>query len=229
MDDIERLARAWREVHDGETGHAYGEALEAAGCIDEAAIVYRELADAGFLIGFADLAWLEHERGNVAVSHELLADYLRADTSPDEQTDLIAGVLGHWQWCDDRNFDAESLLRRGADAYPSARADLSHLLRESDREGEAEDILRAGVAQAEVESFLPLANLLEEGGRVDEAVEVLRLGYALGDAFSAYNLSLILDDRDDVTEAREWRWRAAEGGDDKAIEVLSDVDEPPSD
>ena len=215
-------------MRDGESGHAYGEALEAAGRIVDAATVYRELIDAGYLIGYADLAWLEHDRGNLALSHELLDSYLRVDTSPDEQTDVIAGVLGHWKWCDFRDFDAEPLLRRGADAYPSARADLGHLLRQSDREEEAEDVLRGGVARAEVQSYLPLAKLLEEGGRVGEAIEILRLGFALGDAFSAYNLFLLLDEHGDTGEAREWLWRAAEGGDDKAVGLLADFDRPPS-
>ena len=49
-------------------------------------------------------------------------------------------MLGHWLWRDANDPDAEDLLLRGADAYPSARADLAHLYRTTGRAAEAEGL-----------------------------------------------------------------------------------------
>lgn len=226
MSSIGELERLWLELRDGATGHAYGGALESTGRIDDAANVYQAMIDDGYLIGYVDLAWVEHERGENTKAHQLLATYLEIDDEPDEQTDQAAGILGHWLWCDSDDFEAEAFLRRGADFYESARADLAKLLRASDRTEEAESVLRVGIERGEVESFLPLANLLEESGQVDEAIQLLRQGYALGDAYSAYNLYLILDSQGHETEGRDWLWKAAQGGDEQAVAFLALIDTP---
>ena len=220
MGDIDALRMAWEQSPDGENGHEYGEALEDEGRVEEAAAIYRALIASEFLIGYADLAWLEHERGNHRLAEELLESYLEADDDPDESTATISGLLGHWRWNAGDRFDAEPLLRAGAEFYPEARSDLAALLRASDREDEAETVLRAGVIAGEVDSHLPLGNLLWESERVEEAEEIYLRGYTLGDAFSAYNLSLLLTELGRDEEASIWMRKAAEGGDEKAISSL---------
>lgn len=118
------------------------------------------------------------------------------------------------------------MLRDGADHFESARADLAHLLVATGRSNEAEEALKMGVRLGEVQSFLPLANLLDETGRPDEAERLYRLGFALGDAHSAYNLFSQLLEQGRDKEAQEWLWRAAEGGDEKAIAWLAETDRP---
>ena len=225
MTDLGDLERAWSEGRDGEAGHEYGMALERSGRIAQAAEVYQALIDDGYLIGYYDLAWLEHDRGDLQRAQSLLEEYLSPLNPGDENSDLAAGVLGHWRWDQDRRVDAEPLLRRGANEYPSARADLAHLLIATDRADEAEQVLRVGVELGDVGSHLPLANLLESRGDVGEAIDLLERGYALGDAHSAYNLYVLLRERDAEVEARVWLWRAAEGGDEVAIGWLVESSE----
>ncbi len=220
--DILEQQLAWELDKNGATGTAYGRALESDGRLDEAALVFGELIELGFTTGYYQLAWLETLRGDVETGESLLERYLLCDDQEDDFRSHVIGVLGHWRWHYENRADAEPLLVEGADHYPSARAALAKLLRLTDREEQAEAVLREGVAAAEVESFLPLANLLDETDRVDEAEQLYRHGYALGDTYSAYNLYLLLDREYRATEAAEWLWRAAEGGDELAIEVLTD-------
>jgi tetratricopeptide (TPR) repeat protein len=99
-----------------------------------------------YIIGYYALAWLERDRGNHDRAQSLLQAYLDADREPDEYTDHMAGVLGHWLWHFSNRTDAEPLLRRGALQFSSARADLGHLLKATGRVDEAEVVLREGVA-----------------------------------------------------------------------------------
>lgn len=218
--DLLKLRLAWEQLKDAKTGDAYGTALELSGQLHEAAEVFAELIDLGFVVGYYQLAWLETGRGRHEFGQSLLEQYLASDTEEDDFKHHVAGVLGHWRWHYENRLDAEVLLARGADFYPSARAALAKLLRLTDREPQAEAVLRAGVAAAEVESFLPLANLLDESGRCDEAEELYRKGYALGDTYSAYNLHLLLQREYRLEEAADWLWKAAEGGDELAINAL---------
>ncbi|WP_223690976.1 hypothetical protein [Leifsonia poae] len=220
--DLDALERAWFRERDGETGYAYGDALLAAGRDREAEAVFRALIDDDYLSGYYALGWLETERGNHERGQELLQNYLDADTHPDEFTEHVAGVLGHWLWHYSNRPDAEGLLRRGAEHFPSARTDLGHLLRITDREAEAEAVLRGGVAVGEVDSFLPLAKLLDESGRTHEAEMLYREGFDRGDAFAAYNLHLLLLRENRAEEASDWLWAAAQGGDELAIRTLAD-------
>jgi tetratricopeptide (TPR) repeat protein len=221
--DLDDSRARWLAQRDGATGHEYGGLLEQAGRLEEAASVYRELIESDYLVGYFDLAWLEHGRGRSNEADALLVRYLELDDQPDEQTAIVSGVLGHWRWDLGEGADVEALLRAGASAYPSARTDLGHLLQATDRVAEAEALYRDGVEAAEVESFLPLANLLVESGRLEEAEQLYRYGFALGDAHSAFNLHLLLDDSGRPEEAQEWLRLAAEGGDEKAIRMLGDA------
>lgn len=223
MSELDDLRDAWLREQDGETGNLYGEALEAAGRTDEAADVYRSVIDLGYLNGFSDLAWLENERGNRHLAIELMQARLLHDTDPDDETPVLRGVLGGWMWLD-RDTDAESHLRAGADTDPDVRADLALLLRATDREAEAEELLRLGIRLGERESYLPLGNLLDETGRAEEAEAMYVEGYRQGDAFCAYNMSLMLYEQGRDEDARDWMLRAAEGGDEWAIRALEDDD-----
>jgi len=215
-ENLERLSAAWRTTRDDEAGHAYGNALEASGQVEAAREVYEELIQAGYLIGYWDLAWLERATGHAARSRELLYSYLDLEDEPDEKTALVSGVLGHWIWDATHDADAEAFLIAGVDAYPSARADLADLYRASGRDEDAETVLREGVARDEVESFILLGNLLDETGRTREAESFYVRGFELGDAFCAYNLSLLLRREGRTGEADEWVRRGAERGDEKA-------------
>jgi hypothetical protein len=214
--DLEYLRRTWLSTRDGQAGHEYGDALESARQVDDARKIYEELIEAGYLIGYWDLAWLEHDSGNTARARELLRSYLEMDDAPDEETALVSGVLGHWMWDETHDPDAEALLVAGATAYPSARADLAHLYRATDRDELAEAILRDGIAREELESFIVLANLLDETGRAADAEAMYVRGFEAGDGHCAYNLSLLLRrERRDV-EADVWLLRGVESGDEKA-------------
>lgn len=220
--ELQELRLTWERSKEIKAGDAYASALESAGRLDEAATLFSELIERGYLGAYYQLAWLEVSRGHVELAQSLLERYLLMELEDDDFTNHVAGVLGHWQWHYENRVDAEQLLVRGADHYASARAALAKLLRVTDREDEAEVVLRAGVLAGEVECFLPLANLVDESGRSEEAERLYREGYALGDAYSAYNLHLLLQREYRNEEAAEWLWRAAEGGDELAINVLMD-------
>lgn len=213
--DLEPLRRTWLSTCDGQAGHEYGDALESARHVDDARKIYEELIEAGYLIGYWDLAWLEHASGNTARARELLRSYLELDDAPDEDTALVSVVLGHWIWDETRDPDAEALLEVGADAYPSALVDLAHLYRATKRDELAEVILREG-ARDELESFIVLANLLDETGRTADAEAIYVRGFEAGDSYCAYNLSLLLRREGRAAEADAWLLRGVESGDEKA-------------
>lgn len=219
--DIEALRGAWLEVRDGATGHEYGEALEARGEVTEARVVYEQLIESDYLIGYAALAWLEHTAGNRERAKELLRSYLELDDEPDEQTAVVAGLLGHWLWDETHDVGAESLLTTGASFYSSARVDLAHLYRATGRAERAESLLRDGIERGELDSYIVLGNLLDESGRSSEAESLYRRGFELGDAFCAYNLHLLLARDGRAEEANDWLRVGAARGDEKAIARLA--------
>ncbi len=218
---LQDLATEWLAKGDGLSAHFYGTALESAGRLVEAEAVYKQAIDSGYLAGYYDLAWLERGRDNIDVAIELLEGYVRQDDDPDDFTWHVMGVLGHWKWYFFNQPESEPLLRKGADYYPSARADLASLLKATDRLSEAIEVLQRGVEEGEVESFLPLANIHEENAEFDRAEDLFRGGFGLGDAFSAFNLYRLLDDLGREEEAAEWLWKAAQGGDELAIEAMA--------
>lgn len=158
-DSLSALQAEWLAQHDGASGDAFGCALEQEGRTSEAEDIYRQLIKSGYVVGYFDLAWLEHSRGGRKRARKLLQKYLAVDQEPDEQRDLVSGVLGHWIWDAKQDPDAENLLRAGLTAYPDSRSDLADLLNATGRSAEAEAVLCEGVAIAEVGSFIVLANM----------------------------------------------------------------------
>lgn len=223
--DLAAFARAWHDAPDGWSGRRYAEALIAADRVDEAATICRAMWDLGYPAGLTDLASLEHDRGDDDLAVALLREAL--PELDDEDRPLVEGQLGHWLW--HRNdLAAEPHLRLGLHAFSGARADLAALLRTTGRAGEGRALLEAGVAAGEVGSMLPLANILDEEGESGRAEQLYRRAYDLGDAYSAWNLAVMLIGLGREEEADEWRWRAAQGGDEVAIRHLADdaIDPP---
>jgi tetratricopeptide (TPR) repeat protein len=220
--DLDALRARWEATQDGETGLAYGEALEEANDVDAAKRVYRKLEELEYPAGLTSLAWVEHLAENFDAADALMEKALLwYGDDDDEDGALAAGVLGHWRWHIFNRTDAEELLRRGMHMYPDARADLADLLRATDRIDDAESLLREGVALAEKSSFIVLGNILQDSGRVDEAEEIYARGYDLGDAYCAYNLARMLCGLERHEEESDWMWKAAAGGDEWAIEALA--------
>jgi hypothetical protein len=221
--DLTLFREAWLQVRDGLTGTRYVEALRDAGRIDAAAAVCREVIELGYSEGYFSLAWLEHDRDDlrraIAVMQEA-ADALEDDA--DRRYPLA--VAAHWRWDHCNDLAAEADLRAGLEAYPTAYADLAHLLMATDRREEGLRTLADGVRAGHVECMLPLANILSEDGEKAAAEDLYRRAYDCGDAYSAWNLAILLWETGRGAEAEAWVWKAAEGGDDLAIAYLSDVD-----
>jgi TPR repeat protein len=164
-------------------------------------------------------AGIERTLGDPSLVEGLLTPHL----DDGDNGDLAAGMLAVWRFVDgDRSATTIEFLRRGVEHYPDARACYAGYLRSEGRDDEAEGLLRAGVANGEVSSFLPLGNLLDESDRPEEAARMYRAGYELGDAFSAYNLAVMLRDRGRLGEVQEWLDRAAAGGDSWAVDRRGD-------
>lgn len=207
---IER-GEAWVGLDLGNSYLALGDESAARGAFEQAWTAGDE--DAGF-----NLAQLLESEGEVLRAREILAAlveqnyakaqvqvamYLRADgriseaegllsqamSDPGPIGDLASGILGDMRW-PGPNSD-EELLRRGATAYPSARADLALLQIETGRIDEGEETLRAGVAADEVDSVIVLGNHLSRIGNTETAEELFRRGFALGDAHAALNLGVL--------------------------------------
>jgi len=218
--DLEAFARAWEEAPDGWTGRRYAEALLDSDRVDDAAAVCRAMWDLGYPAGLTDLASLERDRGNHDLAIALLREAL--PELDEEDRPIGEGTLGHWLWSLKDDVAAEPHLRIGLQAHPEARADLAALLRTTGRAAEGRAVLEAGVRAGEVGSMLPLANTLDDEGEHGRAEQIYRRAYELGDPRSAWNLAVMLIRLGRDEEADEWRWRAAQGGDEVAIRHLAD-------
>ena len=221
--ELALLRDAWLTAQDGETGTRYAEALGSAGDVEAALAVCREVEELGYFAGWYTEAWLEHDRGDTVRAIALMRE-VAALLDDDEDRRYPLAVAAHWRWDEDGDLTAEADLRAGLEAYPTAAADLAHLLMATDRREEGVRVLADGVKAGWVECMLPLANILSEGGEKAAAEDLYRRAYERGDAYSAWNLAILLWETDRGTEAREWVWKAAEGGDDLAIAYLADVD-----
>jgi tetratricopeptide (TPR) repeat protein len=218
-EDLRAFRDAWLEAQDGLTGRHYAEALEAAGEIDMALEVCERMWELGFPAGYTDAAWIEHDRGNVGRAVQLMiaaAEVLEGDEGAEAE-----GVAGHWRWEHWNDVSAETMLRAGMQAYPSARADLAALLRVTGRPVEGLEVLRAGVEAGEVVCMLPLGNVLSEQGDLAAAEALYRRAVDLGDTYAAWNLAVVLAEQGRHAEADDWAWRAAATGDEVAIQHLS--------
>ncbi len=218
-EDLRAFRDAWLEAQDGLTGRHYAEALEAAGDLDAALEVCERMWELGFPAGYTDAAWIEHDRGNVGRAVQLMtaaAEVLEGDEGAEAE-----GVAGHWRWEHWNDVSAETMLRAGMQAYPSARADLAALLRVTGRPEEGLEMLRVGAEAGEVVCMLPLGNLLSEQGDLAGAESLYRRAVDLGDAYAAWNLAVVLAEQGRHAEADDWAWRAAAAGDEVAIQHLS--------
>lgn len=207
---LEAFAAAWASGYDP-AGFNLARQLEAQGDLDEARGVYRSLIQNGYAKAMIQEADFLREEGDYRGFIELIKT---AMDDPSPTGDLAAGILGNEQWSG--RGTVEALLRRGADAYPSARADLGALLIADERLDEGISILQQGANLDETESILPLANWHAEKGDFDVARGLYRQGFALGDAHAAFNLGAMLWANDRRKSARKWIRRAADAGDLRA-------------
>ena len=174
----EAFAGAWAEG-DRDAGFNLGSLLESAG--DEAALqVYRELAESGYVKAAVNGAGMLMDAGRYEEAAALLVDHVDDPV----WADAVRAVLGAVYWRAGRLDAAESLLRQAAGADAHARADLGHLLLDSDRRDEAVQEWEAGAAQSQPESMVPLANLLAREGDSAAAARLYERAYELGDAVS---------------------------------------------
>ena len=202
----------------GETDACFnlGIALEELGDLAGARRAYEAATEAGDEKGWVHLAWLADEIGDRDAA-------VAAMTAGAGAGDLLApAVLASWRWEATGDLGLEDELRRGAERYSWARADLGRLLRRSGRIGEAHAVLERGVELGEMPCMLPLGNLLSDELEDDDAAErVYRLGIAAGDAFCHNNLGVLLLDRGDVAAAAEQFMLGELAGDDKASRNLT--------
>lgn len=133
-----------------------------------------------------------------------------------------AAVLASWLCCRTWDPPLEPDLRAGAGLFPSACADLAHLLVQTNRVDEALAVLQHGVDRGEVECMLPLGTLHRDVfGDVDGAERIYRLGIAAGDLHCRTNLGLLLpDERGDRVGAEAELRRASADGDRLADQHL---------
>jgi tetratricopeptide (TPR) repeat protein len=133
------------------------------------------------------------------------------------------GAAACWAYCRTNDPVLEGDLRRGADHFPSARADLAQLLCDSGRTEEARRELTRGVERGESQSCVPLGNLLRDLGDLDAAEDAYRAGIAAGDSHSHHNLGVLLLERGDLAAAKEQFRDGAEAGDALAAQALRDL------
>ncbi|MDH2445206.1 hypothetical protein QDR37_14735 [Amnibacterium sp. CER49] len=217
--DLRAFRDAWLREQDGPSGRRYAEALDAAGRLGEAVEVCERMWELGYVAGYTDAAWLEHDAGRLPEAIARMQEAIAYLEGEDRRS--AAGIVGSWLW-EAGDGAAEGWLRAGLADHPEARPDLAALLAATDRGDEGERLLEEGVAAGAVLCMLPLANLRDEQGRGGEAEALYRRAFAAGDAYSAWNLALLLERQGRTAEAADWRWRAAQGGDEVAIRALTD-------
>ena len=195
-----------------------GQCLEDLGDLVGAMNAYRHADKVGDKNGALALAYMLREQGE------------------DDEAERLAqrgASLGNLQavgaaacWAYDRTNDPalEHDLRRGAEHYPSARADLAEILRETGRVELAREELTRGAKLSEGESWLPLGNLLSEDlGDLDATEDAYRAGIAAGDRNCHNNLGNLLLERDDLVGAEDQFRQGALLGDQLAVRALRDL------
>lgn len=217
--DLEAFRTQWVAQRDGLTGLHYVEALTAAGQIAEALAICAEIWEERYVVGLTEAAWIQHEQGEYRAALELMTEVIPALDGDDQLS--ATGVVGCWRWHHFNDTDAEAQLRAGMRKYGSAWAALGNLLIATGRVDEGVAVLEKGHAEGVLECMLPLANILSEREECDRAEELYRHGYELGDAHSAWNLAIELAEHGRDEEADEWRWKAAQGGDEVAIRFFA--------
>ncbi|MCA0332150.1 MAG: tetratricopeptide repeat protein [Actinobacteria bacterium] len=173
----------------GDTTATYNLALalehldRSAEQVDE---VLTRAASAGDAKAAIDLAFRLRARGEYSTA---LMHVAEAAAAGDE---LAAAISSCWRWDATHDSGLEAALRRGQSRFPSARADLAELLVLTGRRQEGMDVLRTGVAEGELDSFVPLANMLEDDGDLTGATQLLRAAAELGDGNARENLERLL-------------------------------------
>ena len=212
---------------------AYNRAI-AAGESDAWLNLGNCLQDLGDL-GGAVHAYREADTGNDPNGALALAYLLREQGQLDEAEDLArrAASLGNLEavgaaacWQYNRTLDPalEPDLRRGAAHYPSARADLAHILRDTGRTEEARQELTLGAKLGQRECWLPLGNLLDDDfGDPDAAQDAYRAGIAAGDTHCHHNLGLLLLEHGDRPGAEAQFRLGSQAGDRLADHALREL------
>jgi len=179
---------------------------------------YREAFRAGDAEGALALAFSLREQGE----HD--AARAAAQEAAGAGSPTAAAVLTCWEWNETLDPALEPALRAGAELYPSARADLAHLLVETGRVDEARTVLERGAKLGEVESWLPLGNLYaDELGDAAAAETAYRSGIAAGDTYCHHNLGVLLLERGAGEPAREQFRLGAAAGDALAAQALRNL------
>lgn len=227
-----------------------GNALKAQGRLTEAVEAYRPALAAGVTDAWLNLGQCLEDLGDLAGA---MHAYREADTAEDpngalalayllreqgehdeaEQWARKAAARGNLEgvgaaacWAYDRTLDPslEAELRRGAGHYPSARADLAKVLRDTGRVEEARRELTLGAKLGQRECWLPLGNLLSDDfGDLAAAEDAYRAGIAAGDSYCHHNLGLLQLEQGDVEAAEEQFRRGAEAGDRLAEHTLREL------
>jgi tetratricopeptide (TPR) repeat protein len=216
----EAVAAYERALAGGETDAwlNLGTALEDLGDLAGAMRAFREAFRAGDAQGALALAISLREQG------EREAARIAAREAAEAGSPTAAAVLACWEWDETRDPALEAALRAGAEVYPSARADLAHLLVETGRAGEARTVLERGAKLGEVESWLPLGNLyVDEFGDSAAAETAYRSGIAAGDTYCHHNLGVLLLERGAAESAREEFALGAAAGDALAAQALRNL------
>lgn len=157
---------------------------------------YQQAETAGDSGGTLGLAFALREQGDREAA---MGAAQRAAAAGNE---TAAGVVTCWQWDLTQDPLLEDALRAGAEHYPSARADLGHLLQSTGRVEAARQVWEQGMGRGEVESMLPLGNLYADVLDDEAAAEAAYLAATeLGDAHAHNNLAILLEDRGDLEAA----------------------------
>lgn len=198
---IETLSQAWT---DGDSNAGYNLAclLQDTGQQSEAINIFEQLAAQNYSAARIPLAWHYRSLGN---EHHAFALLNAAIEDPGDAGDLAAGTAGFWRAeAGESSPEVERLLRRGSDAYPTARAQLAMLLLARGDTLGGEALLERGSTAGEAESLLPLANLKWKNGQIAAAVALFLRSYEQGDKNSAYNLGLLMKERGREADAEMW-------------------------
>jgi tetratricopeptide (TPR) repeat protein len=221
-EDLDRRLRRLRATGDPAELIDLGCDLAEAGRQRDAEACFRRAAALGDSVATFNLGNALAAQGRCA---EAVAAYEEALAAAQEGAALgdpvAAAVVASWRWSMTFDPALEPDLRAGAPYYPSARADLGRLLRDTGRIDEARRVLEHGAKLGETESWLPLGNLYcDELGDEESAEEAYRAGIRAGDAYCHHNLGLLLAERGDVDGAVEQFRLGVAAGDDLALRAL---------
>jgi tetratricopeptide (TPR) repeat protein len=195
-----------------------GQCLEGLGDLAGAMDAYRHADHGGDKNGALALAYMLREQGEYADAERL------AQRGASLGNLQAVGAAACWAYDRTRDPALEHDLRRGSEHYPSARADLAEILRETGRIEQAREELTRGAKLGECESWLPLGNLLsDELGDLDAAEDAYRAGIAAGDRNCHNNLGNLLLEREDVAGAEEQFREGGRLGDQLAVRALRNL------